>query len=595
MEKKIVSNTFQSFLFPTLASSVTLSVLSMTDLVIAGQFVGEQALTAISLSLPLTIFVLIITALFGTGGAVLLSARLGEGNRDACNQIFTAMLSLSFILGIAFSVLGLVFLKPLIRLSGGTSPEIIRLAADYMGILLAGLPFLILSPVIMTCLRNDNEQKYTMVCVLSSSIFNILFSLFFAALRFGVSGIALATVMAQILSCFLGSLRLFSKKRMFHLVRYRLTLPFLLAIVRPGLPVAAIFCSQTILTVIINRELAETGGSQAVAVYAVLKYLINFMYALFDGVTGAAQPMLGIYYGEREKNNLLYTVRCLAAGMLAASFLMMLTMEFLTSPICSLFGIENPHLRELAQIAMNIQGIACISSGTIAGLNAFYRCTGNENISFVLSLADNFFCPVLIIRLCLKIGNMGTDGIWWGLTGSSLVVCLGWLLICRFRGKGLLFLHEERFLRPKDEFHIICSASAQQLPSLLAEVESYCSKLQISSRKQYYILLIIEELVVNVIHLAEERKAFSRRKAYYVDLRITPKDDQRILLRIRDNLTEFNPQDYASEDLVSLVQDSEESRTGGINALGLGLVIKISPECSYKRTIGFNNFSVILP
>lgn len=592
MEKKIVSDTFQSFLFPTLASSVTLSVLSMTDLVIAGQLVGEHALTAISLSLPLTIFVLIMTAMFGTGGAVVLSARLGEGNRDACNQIFTAMLSVSFCLGIVFSVLGLFFLDPLIHLSGGTSPETISLAADYMGILLAGLPFSILSPVIMTCLRNDNEQKYTMICVISSSIFNIIFSLFFAASRFGVGGIALATVMAQILSCFLGSLRLFRKRRMFHLVRCRITFSLLLSIVRPGLPVAAIFCSQTILTIIINRELANAGGSQAVAVYAILKYLINFMYALFDGVTGAAQPMLGIYYGEREKSNLLYTVRCMAAGMLAASLLMMLTMEFLTAPICSLFGIENHLLRELAQTAMRIQGVACISSGTIAGLNAFYRCTGNEKISFFLSIADNFLCPVLAIILCLKIGNMGVNGIWWGLTGSSLFVCLGWLLICRFRGRGILFLCEERFLRPENEFHIICSATSQQLPSLLAEVESYCRKLQISFKKQYYISLIIEELVVNVIHLAQDGKTLSKQKSYYVDLRITPKENQRILLRIRDNLTDFNPQDYALEDICSLAQDSD---SGPINVLGIGLVMKISPDCSYKRTIGFNNFSVILP
>lgn len=49
MEKRLVTATFYKFFFPTLASSVVLSVISMTDLIIAGHFVGENALTAISL------------------------------------------------------------------------------------------------------------------------------------------------------------------------------------------------------------------------------------------------------------------------------------------------------------------------------------------------------------------------------------------------------------------------------------------------------------------------------------------------------------------------------------------------------------------
>ena len=591
MEKKIVSDTFLSFLFPTLASSVTLSVLSMTDLVIAGQFVGENALTAISLSLPLTIFIQIMNALFGTGGAIALSARLGEGDFSACNQIFTVMLGGSFLLGIAVSLPGFFFLRPLIRLSGGTSPEVIALATDYMMILLAGLPFMILAPVMMTCLRNDNEQKYTMVCVVSSSLFNIIFSVLFAS-SLGVAGIALATVMAQILSCILGSLRLFRKRRMFHLTRCRITPSLLLSVVRPGLPLAAVFCSQTVLTILVNRELSAEGGSQAVAVYAVIKYLINFMYALFDGVTGAMQPMLGIYYGECEKSNVLHTVRCAAAGLLAASCLMMLVMEFFGGPVCRLFGIENGFLQELTQKAMRIQGISCISSGMITCLNTFYRCTGNEKISFFISLADNLICPALSITLCTQIFSLGADGIWWGLAGSSLFVFFGWILLCLFRRKGFLFLQEERFVRPENEFHRICQASRRQLPSLLADVEVYCSQLCLPAKKQYYISLVIEELVVNVIGLAQSHGVLSGRKSYYVDLRITPKDQQEISLRIRDNLTEFNPQEHASWDIRSL--DPEQAGSP-VNALGIGLVMKVSRNCSYKRTIGFNNFSITLP
>ncbi|MCI5732206.1 MAG: hypothetical protein MR304_11785, partial [Eubacterium sp.] len=61
MEQKIVRNTFFKFFFPALASSLMLSVISMTDLMIAGNFVGETALTTISLALPVIIYVQIVT------------------------------------------------------------------------------------------------------------------------------------------------------------------------------------------------------------------------------------------------------------------------------------------------------------------------------------------------------------------------------------------------------------------------------------------------------------------------------------------------------------------------------------------------------
>ena len=62
-------------------------------------------------------------------------------------------------------------------------------------------------------------------------------------------------------------------------------------------------------------------------------------------------------------------------------------------------------------------------------------------------------------------------------------------------------------------------------------------------------------------------------------------------LRIRDNLTEWLPSDVDISDMNLL---EEEDKAGGQNELGIGIVKKIAKEYSYKRTIGFNNFSVIL-
>lgn len=594
MEEQIVKDTFQRFFLPTVTASVTLSVISMTDLVIAGRFVGEVALTSISLALPIIILVQILAALFGTGGAIALSARLGRGEMEECSRIFTCALGSALLFGILAGFFGILFLEPIVLLCGGEYGEVMEGARAYMGTLFLGMPFLVLSPVMMTYLRNDNEQKYSMICVITSGLFNIIASAGFAALlHMGIFGIAFATVLSQILSCILASRRLFRKNRSFHLTKILPDKKLFLTILGPGLPVAAIFLSQVILTVVINRILMSAGGGLGVAVYAVTKYLINFLYALFDGVTGSIQPMLGIYYGEREWENIRYTIKHSLAAMFLLALLMFLSMEFFGLPLCRLFGVESGPLTDMTIQAMKLEGFCCLTAAIITYMNAFYRCIGQEKVSFALSIGDNLLFPIGCILFFSRVLSFGITGVWVGLLAGNICTLLSLACYCLYKGKGFLLLDKATFERPGKEYHQIFPATPHQIKLLLPDVERFCAEMDISMKKEYYITLAIEELVVNVISLAQEDNSRHRAsKEYYVDIRISPGENGEVGLRIRDNLTEFNPGELSTEDIKSLALENEDS---AINLLGIGMVKKIAKDYSYKRTIGFNNFSVLLP
>lgn len=140
---------------------------------------------------------------------------------------------------------------------------------------------------------------------------------------------------------------------------------------------------------------------------------------------------------------------------------------------------------------------------------------------------------------------------------------------------------------------MISPATPEQMNILLPNVETFCADMEIPMKKEYYINLAIEELVVNVINMAADHaKSHKNSKEYYVDIRISPTPDGEVGLRIRDNLTEFNPGDLSTDDMKELALKNENNV---INELGIGMVKKIAKAYSYKRTIGFNNFSVILP
>ena len=592
LEKKIVRDTFLKFFFPTVASSITLSIISMTDLVIAGNMVGELALSAISLGLPIIIFAQIVYALFGMGGAILLSVHMGRGDRAMCNRIFTVSMLSALVISIVSAVLGGIFLEPMLLTLGAAPGAMMDAAQSYIGVLVIGMPFLVLSPVMVTYLRNDNEQKYAFVCVVVAGVSNMVISIWLvAAFDMGCAGIAIGSIAAEGLCCLLAALRLFNRKRMFRLVKLKPgPEPLILGmrVTQLGSTLAIIFASQILLTIIVNHALGAYGGGEGIAIYAVIKYLINFLFALFDGVTGSIQPMLGIYYGEREENNVRRTAAISAGTMFVIAALMAALMFFGGRLLCFFFNITGAGLTQETMYALRVLAVYCPLMALTTFANAFYRCTGKTRMAFVISILDNLVFPITAVLILSD--RYGLRGVWYGLLAASVATNASLLLYCLFSGKGFLLLEEKDFVRPEGEFRKILRAKKENLPDLLSAVEIYCDESEIGPKQAYYITLVIEELVANVVDMAGDTNGFD-----YADILIA-REGGKLRLRVRDNLTQFDP-------TASDIGDMEAARNGlmddegadsKINDLGIGIVKKIASDYSYRRTIGYNNFMVVL-
>lgn len=589
--EKIIKRTFFKFFGPTLVASLALAVVSMTDLIVAGQLLGSSAFTAISLALPVTIFVQIIAAIFGGGAGIVLSNLLGRGEREYCNRVFTTALLSAAAIGVATAVLGLLFLDPLILLLGGQPGESMNNARQYIGILLLGMPFLILAPIQLTFLRNDSHPRYTMFCVLAGGVWNLIANISLVLLfDLGIAGIAIGTVTSQMLSCVLSGLKLYRKGSSFHLTRKRgWSFSAVAQMARPGLPAAMIFFFQVVLTVVINHTLAVTGGDNAVAVYAVVKYLITFLYAFYDGVTGSIQPMLGIYQGEGEIDNLRRTVSVSFKIMLLLSAAITLALELGAPLICIIFGVEDGML-DITMAAIRIQALFCITAGILAFFGAFYRCTGHAAIAMVIAVCNNLVFPVSIILLLANFTSLGSNSVYWGLVLTDYATLLALFFALRALRKPeespLLLIPTQDIQNKGPVYQVLIQDKYEDIPRIAAEIDNFCEEYGVPMKKRYTISLCMEELVVNVIQMG-----FRRERDNYIDIRVSVLPDQQVALRIRDDAVEFDPTQSQEASLGELLDGSHQEDH---NELGLLLVKKVASSYSYKRTVGFNDFMVVL-
>ena len=119
--------------------------------------------------------------------------------------------------------------------------------------------------------------------------------------------------------------------------------------------------------------------------------------------------MLGIYYGEKEENNIRYTVRYGFGVMFVIAAAMMLVMELLGGLLCGLFHVQTEQLIDMTVQAMRILGVYCLATAVMTFMNAFYRCTGKEKISFGISILDNLVFPVSFVLVFAKGLKWGTS------------------------------------------------------------------------------------------------------------------------------------------------------------------------------------------
>ena len=134
---------------------------------------------------------------------------------------------------------------------------------------------------------------------------------------------------------------------------------------------------------------------------------------------------------------------------------------------------------------------------------------------------------------------------------------------------------------PEKVYQTLILNDEANIVAITEEIQAFCRRNGIDEKKQYYILLCLEEIAVNIIHYG-----FRDGREHYIDIRIVAGGN--VLLNIRDDAIQFDPTAKVEADVTS---SAEERDIGG---LGIYLVKKVAKEFSYKRVIGFNNLHIVL-
>lgn len=162
-----------SLSLPAIVGMVVVGLYNLMDAVFVGQMVGTNAMGAVSVSYPFTMINSGISTLIGVGSASVLSRAVGKKDQGTIDKIMGNLIALNLILSIAVTVIGMVFTRPILRLTGAEG-EILNIAERYLRIIFAGSLFVNFAQSANMVMRGEGILKKAMLITGTGAVLNII-------------------------------------------------------------------------------------------------------------------------------------------------------------------------------------------------------------------------------------------------------------------------------------------------------------------------------------------------------------------------------------------------------------------------------------
>ena len=409
------------FALPLLVGNLLQQFYNITDSIIVGQFLGKEALAAVSASFFIYYFIISLVIGVGSGTTVVISQLFGAKQYQKVQLAFSSFFIFMLVGGIILSIAGIIFAEPVFRLTN-TPEEVIPQAVAYFRIYIRGTFLFVTFNSIISILRGVGESVRPMLFILITTVLNIAFDLLFILVfKWGIEGAARATVVSQgigmcIALAYVNNTHpLLSIKKQDMLFDWKLFKESL----KIGLPTSVQQCAIA-LGLIALLGIVNSFGTNTLTAYGAAGKIDTIITQAVLTLSGALAAFCGQNIGagrlDRVKKGVQFTMYTnIALGLL-------------TFAAVYLFGNEMMRIftKDIDVVAIGKEYLLIIGGffivhGALNVYNGALRGAGDTLFPMITSLV----CLWLIrIPLAYYLSSwLGRNGIWWAI-GISITIGL---------------------------------------------------------------------------------------------------------------------------------------------------------------------------
>lgn len=411
-----------SMSLPIMASMLIQALYNIVDSIFVARY-SQDALTAVSLAFPVQTLMIALGTGMAVGVNALLSRSLGEKNFDMANKAAMNGLFLALCSYIAVAIFGIVGVGVFFR-TQIDNPAVIENGIQYLTVI-ATLSLGMFGAIIFErLLQATGKTVYSMIGQMSGAVVNIIldpimiFGLF-GFPKMGAAGAALATVIGQFVSMFVGLYFNLTRNKeiTFSLKGFRPDGRVIGIIYAVGIPSIIMQSIGSVLTFCFNKILLMF-SEVAVSVYGIYFKLNSFIFMPVFGLNNGMIPIIAYNYGAAKKKRIMSTIKLSIVIACLIMLVGLLIFQVAPVPLLALFGAEEEMLA-IGVKALRIISLSFVFAGYAIVLSSVFQAFGNGVLSLITSVIRQL---VVILPVAYVFAvQFGLDAVWWSYPIAEII------------------------------------------------------------------------------------------------------------------------------------------------------------------------------
>lgn len=409
---------------PSMMGMLINIVYNLADTFFVGQTGDSNQVAAVSVAIPVFLFLLAVGNLFGVGGCAFISRSLGEGKREKIKTISSFCIYTGIAASVVLAVLFIAFRRPMLYLTGA-SDYTIDFACDYLLWVSLGAPFVVTSIVVCNLVRGEGAAKDSMIGMVIGQIVNIILDPIFilssgdnmfgislpVGFGLGVKGAAIATVLGNVVSVGYFLIYFMRGKSILSITpkRYSLGDGIPKGVINVGFPAALNNLLMSLSNIVVNIFLAKYGDNAVAAMGVAMK--ANMLVVMLQiGLAQGIQPLIGYCYGShnftRMRKSIRFGMMCniIIGGAVTVFYIVFrrnVIGVFIDDPSVIEYGVK---MLTALMVPGTVLGIMFIINFAFQGMGK-----GAQSLILAGSRQGLIYLPMLLIMNYF----VGLDGIIW--------------------------------------------------------------------------------------------------------------------------------------------------------------------------------------
>lgn len=410
------------YAFPTILMMIFMSTYTIVDGIFVSNLVGEDALSAINIVVPVINILLAVGLMFATGGTAVMGRLMGEGKEREARSFLSLLYVVAIVLGIMITLVFLAFPDTIVKLLGAKG-ALFAYSKDYMlSISIFSVTFF-LQVFVQSFFVLAGKPTLGFAICFAGGLTNIVLDYILISpelFNMGIMGAGIATGIGNSVPAIFGLLYFFfNKKGTLYFGRFVWNRKVLLQSMGNGMSELISQLSTAITTLLFNIILLNLIGKAGVASISVILYIQMIQTAIYFGYSIGVAPIISYKYGAQDTVQLKRVLKISFAFISVVSLSTIVGSLLFDDIAVSIFINKSSETFAMAKDGFRIFSIAYLFMGVNVFMSSMFTALSNGKISAFLSIARTLV--FLVVSLIVLPEIIGLNGVWLAVPLAELL------------------------------------------------------------------------------------------------------------------------------------------------------------------------------